>query len=94
MPRRLAAFCLAGLALAASGAAGAAAMKERRPTRSTELPLPRDGNIAVREELDAARAMGTLAAFDLFIRRHSGHPLAEIARRERAALAAAAKPPR
>jgi hypothetical protein len=87
MPRRLAAVCLAGLALAGAGAAGAAAMKEQRPTRSTVLRTARDGNIAIREELDAARRAGTLAAYDLFLRRHPGHPLAAEARRERAALA-------
>lgn len=88
MPRRLAAYCLAGLALATGAAAGVAAMKEQRPTRSTVLRPARDGNIAIREELDAARRAGTLAAWDLFIRRHPDHPLAEVARRERAALAA------
>jgi hypothetical protein len=88
MPRRLAAILVAGLALAGSGAA---AMKERRPQRSTELRPPGDGNIAVGDELDAARQAGTLAAYDLFIRRHSNHSLAAVARRERAALAAAAK---
>ena len=87
MPRRLEAAFLAGLALAGAGAAGAAAMKEQRPPRSTVLRTARDGNIAIREELDAARRAGTPAAYDLFLRRHSGHPLAEEARRERAALA-------
>lgn len=55
--------------------------------RSTELPLPRDPDIAVRQELDIARREGTLAAFDLFIARHPEHRLAETARRERAELA-------
>ena len=94
MPRRLAATMLAGLALAGSGAAGAADMTEqrRRPPRSTELPLPHDGDIAVRAELEAARRAGTLAAYDLFLRRQGKHPLAEAARRERAAIAAAQGP--
>lgn len=59
--------------------------------RSTDQPRPRDGNVAIREELDAARGARTLAAYDLFLARHPHHPLAEIARRERAALAG---PPR
>jgi hypothetical protein len=86
MPRRLAALCLAGLALAGSGAAAAAEMKERRPGRSTVLPRPRDPNIAVQEELDAARRAGTRAAYDLFLARHGDHALAKVARAEREAL--------
>lgn len=61
-------------------------LSQRHPARSTELPLPRDGDVAVREELDAARRAGTVQAYDLFIARHGGHPLARVARRERAAL--------
>ena len=60
----------------------------QRPPRSTDQPRPRDGNVAVRQELDAARRAGTLAAYDLFLARHGDHPLAETARRERAAIAA------
>ncbi len=56
--------------------------------RSTTLPRPRDGNIAVQEELDAARRAGTVEAYDLFLARHGGHPLAETARRERARISA------
>ena len=88
MHRRLASVFLAGLALAGSGVAGAAAVKEQRPTRSTDQPRPRDGDIAIRQELDAARRAGTAKAYDLFLSRHPGHPLAEIARRERAELPA------
>lgn len=47
----------------------------------------RDGNIAIAEELCAARAKATIAAYDLFIARHPKHPLAETARKERAQLA-------
>ena len=46
----------------------------------------RDGNVAIRQELDAARKTGAVEAYDLFIARHPRHPLAEIARRERAQL--------
>jgi hypothetical protein len=56
------------------------------PARSTDLPRARDPNIAVQEELDAARRSGTVAAYDLFLARHGDHPLAEAARREREAL--------
>lgn len=76
-----------GLALAGTAAAGAAAVRKPHPGRSTDLPLPRDGDVAVREELAAARRAGTLAAYDLFLARNSDHKLAATARRERAALA-------
>lgn len=87
MLRRLAAILLAGFALAGSCADDEAAMvKERRP-HSTDLRLPRDPDIAVQEELDAARRAGTLAAYDLFLARHGDHRFAAAARRERARLA-------
>jgi hypothetical protein len=57
----------------------------------TSIP-PRDGNIAIQEELDAARRAGTLAAYDLFIARHPHHPLIETARKERERLARAPRP--
>lgn len=63
----------------------------QRPPRSTELPLPRDGDGAVREEFEAARRAGTPAAYDLFLARHPNHELARVARRERAALARRAR---
>ena len=88
MRPRLAAALLAGLALAAAGASVATAMKRRDPPRSTVMPRPRDGDVAVQEELDAARRAGTLAAYDLFLSRHGEHRLAAAARRERAARAA------
>lgn len=87
MRRRLAAALLAALALAPGGMA-AAAMKEQPPRRSTDQPRPRDGDVAIRQELDAARRVKTLVAYDLFIARHPQHPLAEVARLERADLPA------
>ena len=51
------------------------------------LPRARDGNVAIAQELEAARRYGTIQAYDLFIARHPDHPLAEAARRDRQALA-------
>lgn len=48
----------------------------------------RDGNVAIREELDAARQAGTRAAYDLFIARHPNHPLKAVAEGERTRLPA------
>jgi hypothetical protein len=58
-------------------------------TESNSMPTsipPRDGDIAIQEELAAARRTGTLAAYDLFIARHPQHPFADTARRERERL--------
>jgi hypothetical protein len=79
------------IAILALALAGAARPREPDmdgpPRRSTDLPRPRDGNVAVQEELDAARRAGSVAAYDLFLARHADHPLAQAARRERARLA-------
>ena len=72
-------WLLLSLALAA-----APAVADRK---DAAIPPARDGNIAIHEELCAARKAGSLAAYDLFLARHPDHPLAETARRERAALA-------
>ena len=88
MPRRLVSVLLAGLVLAGSSVAGAAAVRKPHPGRSTDQPRPRDGDVAIRQELEAARRAGTRAAYDLFLARHGDHQLAATARRERAALAA------
>jgi hypothetical protein len=50
------------------------------------VPPARDGNIAIQEELDAARAAASVEAYDLFIARHPAHPLAKKARAERKRL--------
>ncbi len=73
------------LALLALAAPAEDAVSQDR--RSTTLRPPRDGDIAVQEELDAARHAGTVAAYDLFIARHPGHRLAAVARRERQEIA-------
>jgi hypothetical protein len=88
MSARLASLVLAGLVLAGACASQRAEMSKQRPVRSTDQPRPRDGDIAIGEELDAARRAGTLAAYDLFLARHRRHKLAAAARRERAAIAA------
>lgn len=53
------------------------------PPRPPVAAPARDGNVAIREELDRARAAGTTEAYDLFIARHPDHPLAVVARAER-----------
>lgn len=81
----------AALALLLMSLTGAADPKgaevDEPPRRSTDLRPPLDGNIAIREELDDARRQRTVAAYDHFIARHPRHPLAAVARRERARLA-------
>jgi hypothetical protein len=84
--QRLTRATLAALALAVAPHAQAHDVKPP-PGRSTDLPPPRDPDVAVRQELDSARRAGTLAAYDLFIARHGDHPLADVARRERARIA-------
>ena len=81
------AIAILGAVLTGAACAQAAEMKEP-PRRSTELPRPRDGSVAVREELAAARRAGTVEAYDLFIARNRHHPLAAVARRERERLMA------
>jgi hypothetical protein len=72
--------------IAAAAAACAAADAPERNAMPTSIP-PRDGNIAIQQELDAARRAGTVEAYDLFIARHPRHPLAETARQEKARIA-------
>lgn len=85
---RLSAAILFALALAGAGCPQGNEVTEPRARRSTNLPLPRDGDIAVQEELDAARRAGTVEAYDLFLARQGSHRLGVIARRERAAIVA------
>jgi hypothetical protein len=53
---------------------------------SAPIAKARPGDVAIHEELVAARAAGTAEAYRLFIRRHPQHPLAEIARAELAKI--------
>ena len=48
----------------------------------SRIPPARDGNIAIQEELEAARKAQSVRAYELFIERHSDHPLSEMARQE------------
>lgn len=64
----------------------APASKMEEPVKSTEIAPARDGDIAIRQELCAAREAGTVAAYDLFIARHPDHPLIKTALEERRAL--------
>ena len=81
---------LAGLAAAAAASMSMEAATPDTPNAGQIAPA-RDGDIAIQEELCAARNAGTAAAYDLFIARHPRHPLAAIARKERAALVAGLK---
>ncbi len=49
-------------------------------------PRARSGDVAIREEFDAAIAARTADALTLFIARHPGHPLAAEAETARRAL--------
>ena len=83
--RRALAIAMLGLALPGAACPKGDGVNDP-PRRSTDLPRPREGDVAVREELDAARRAGTVEAYDLFIARYPRHPLAHVARRERARL--------
>ncbi len=50
--------------------------------RSEPLPLPRDPDVEVQEEFDAARAGGTVKGWELFLARHGNHRLAADAAKE------------
>ena len=76
------------LLIAGATAAVAGSPTARENDVNTEVPRARDGDIAIAQELCAARKAGTLAAYDLFIARHPGHFLIEAAKRERELLAA------
>ena len=75
------------LALAAA-AAISMTMEATTPegSKQPQIAPARDGNVAIQEELDGVRRAGTVAAYDLFIERHPGHPLEAVAREERARL--------
>ena len=68
------------------GSAVILAMTLATGSSSATVPPARDGEIAIREEFDAACRLGTRVAYDQFIARHPEHPLAGKARAERAKL--------
>lgn len=76
---------LAALAATAAATANMEAATPDTPPPEQIAPA-RDGNVAIQQELCAARKAGTVAAYDLFIARHPGHPLERVAREERARL--------
>jgi hypothetical protein len=82
-------FIIYGLTALALPVATGSAEAEMTATKSPahDLPRARDGNVAIAQELDAARRAGTVAAYDLFLARHPSHALAEVARRERNTIA-------
>ena len=75
------------LALAAAAAASMT-METTTPDSGDQRQIApaRDGDVAIQQELCAARKAGTVAAYDLFIARHPGHSLEAVAREERARL--------
>ena len=56
--------------------------EEAKAGRAPSMPMARDPDLAVAEEFEAARRKGTQDAIELFIARHSDHPLADRARAE------------
>ena len=78
-------FLLFALFLAVSAGGEDFAVAQTRNDMA-QVPPARSGDIAIREELDAARRSGTRQAYDLFIARHPQHALVNIARCERARL--------
>ncbi len=76
------------LSAAAALSITGSAMKD--PSKSSQIAPARDGNLAINEELCSARAVGTVAAYDRFLARHPQHPLAEVARIERAKIVSSA----
>ena len=77
---------LLAAALALAVGSGVSARAGAAPVSGDMAPA-RPGDVAIRQELEAARRAGTRAAYTLFIVRHGNHPLAQAARRERARLA-------
>ncbi len=60
-------------------------------SRDTPAAPARSGDAAIQEELEAARAASSVAAYELFIARHPTHPLEAVARAELESLRAAGR---
>ena len=84
-------FVLAGVAVATAASVGAGGMGDAMKLPAPAIAPARDGNIAIAQELEAARSAASPAAYELFIARHPGHPLVQVAERELAELAARPK---
>jgi hypothetical protein len=52
------------------------------PKHPAPMPLPRDPQIAVYEEFEAAKQANSKAAWELFLKRHADNTLAGAARQE------------
>ncbi len=66
--------------------AAVSAVPQPRVEPAAQVPLARPGDIAIQEELQAARASRQVADYELFIARHPTHPLARVARAELQAI--------
>ena len=53
---------------------------------TSDANTARDGNIAIQEEFEAAKAKNTIVAYELFIARHPKHLLTKQAKAELAGL--------
>jgi len=84
-------MAFAAAAAAAGGCGTETRMDDPAPEHASAAAAnapARDGNIAIRQELDAARRARTVEAYELFLARHPRHPLAEAAKAELDALKA------
>jgi hypothetical protein len=73
--------------LAAAAAVIPGAAEAQADGRAPPAAHARPGHVAELEELDAARRVGTRAAYDMFLARHPGSRYATEARRGREKLA-------
>lgn len=71
---------IAGISVANLWPIASEATDMTQAPRTDVEPLPRDPEIAVREEYELAVAAGTRQALDLFIARHADHKLARDAK--------------
>lgn len=62
------------------------------PDRTNPLPAPVDESQALQGEFDAAEEVGTTEALEAFLRKHPNGPLANVAKRAKSRLQAAAAP--
>ncbi len=77
------------LALAAHPDTNGGPAMSDSPARGDEIRPARDGDIAIRQEFDAAVAANSVESYEFFIARHPDHPLAVLAREHLAAILSA-----